>query len=210
MAKYIDISNYQPTFPFRTAKREGYDGVWIMATEGIGFVNPLLGSQVLGARSAGLRVGFYHYAEPDRNNPLQEAAHFITNIERYGIQRRDLRPFLDMERGLPKSAYVEWSRRWNAVVKDRLGVGPMFYSNPAYIRGMNPIKPIGYGLFISAYGRNDGKRYPPIVPYPWKRYAAHQYTSVGKIPGYAAEVDLDYVPTLLKSRVLAHPITGLV
>lgn len=210
MAKYLDISNYQPSFPFKTAKREGYDGVWILATEGTGFVNPLLSSQVLGARAAGLRVGFYHYAEPDKHPALAEAAHFVSQIERYGIQRRDLRPMLDMERGNPHAAYEQWSRDWNKVVKNRLGVGPLFYSNPSYIRGMKVAKPIGYGLFLAAYGRNDGTRYPPIVPYPWSRYAAHQYTSVGKIPGYPHNVDLDYVPTLTKSRVLAHPITGLV
>jgi lysozyme len=211
MPHYLDISSFQSaTFPFRSAKAQGFDGVWIKATEGKTWVNPLLPQQVRGAREAGLRVGFYHFARPDHNTAVEEAINFIREVKRFGIQRRDLRPALDLEVGTPQNSYVQWSRVWNHTVKEAIGVGPLFYSYPSYIKGLHAVQPIGYGLWIASYANNDGSRHPVIIPNPWKKYAAHQYTSRGHIRGNIGNLDMSYVPPLSKLRVLAHPVKGLI
>jgi lysozyme len=211
MAKYLDVSSFQGAdFPFHTAKASGIDGVWIKATEGHTWVSPTLRSQVEAARAAGLRVGFYHFARPDVGNPVSEAIHFSQEVKKYGIKRRDLRPVLDMEHEPASREYVLWARRWNQGVKDRLGVGPLFYSNPDYIKRMNPVQPIGYGLWLASYSSNDGNRHSVPPPEPWSRIAAHQYTSQGHMVGWIGGLDFTYVSVLNKPRILAHPAIGLI
>ena len=84
----------------------------------------------------------------------------------------------------------------------------MFYSSSDFIRQMGLEEPLGYGLWLANYYRNDGTRYSYKTPYPWKRAVLHQYTSQGKVGSYRGDVNY-YSPGRVRG-LLAHPVTGLV
>ena len=76
--KGIDISSYQENVDFKKVKNNGIEIVYIKATEGLTYDNPLLKSQYNGAKSAGLKIGFYHLLRA--NDPTLEAKHFLSVI----------------------------------------------------------------------------------------------------------------------------------
>lgn len=56
----IDVASYQSS----TYPTHGLDFVFIKATEGTSYVNPVQDAQTLHARDAGLALGFYHFLHP--------------------------------------------------------------------------------------------------------------------------------------------------
>jgi GH25 family lysozyme M1 (1,4-beta-N-acetylmuramidase) len=61
----VDVSSNNGVPDFHTLKRHGVIGVYIKATEGSSYVNPLLHTQWAAASRAGLRCGVYHFARQD-------------------------------------------------------------------------------------------------------------------------------------------------
>jgi GH25 family lysozyme M1 (1,4-beta-N-acetylmuramidase) len=199
----VDLSNHNATPDFRSFKAHGVEGVWFKATEGVGFVDGWNSAWTGLARKAGLRVGWYHFAHPG-NDPVKEADFFSKHVGSFA--RRDLRAVLDYEPA-GDVHHEAWIRAWNARVFKNLKVGPLFYSNTARIKEMGLKVPVGYGLWLADYGRNDGQVHPVHAPAPWKTIAAHQYTSTGRVGTYGP-VDKSIV--LAKRTVLAHPVLGWV
>jgi GH25 family lysozyme M1 (1,4-beta-N-acetylmuramidase) len=84
-----------------------------------------------------------------------------------------------------------WCRDFNRHLRYKRGLPlPLYYGNPSYISEHHYSHQIGAGLVLASYGRNDGKEYPFVIPAPWKKVAAHQFTSVGHIPGVPGPVDV--------------------
>jgi lysozyme len=215
-ALILDVSSYQGTrIDWKRVKRAGFAGVFVKATEGAGYVNPSFRAQASAARAAGLRVGFYHFARPDRPfGAHAEAAHFASTTAGHRT-RADLRPVLDFETWAAELPFVEpgpvlssWARTWTQNVRHSTGDGPVFYSGLSFIERLAPTTPIGYGLWLAAYGSNDGAEHPYRVPKPWKRAVLHQFTSQGRVPGVPGKVDVSRGRSL--RPLLAHPIAGLV
>jgi GH25 family lysozyme M1 (1,4-beta-N-acetylmuramidase) len=156
------------------------------------------------------RHGAYHFAHPELHSPAAEAKHFCDVVEHLG--RRDLRPVLDYEsRGaihrLSGHELGQWARDWNQAVRKRLGSWPLFYSYPGYIAYIAPARPIGAGLWLASYGRNDGTDHGAAVPPPWRLYVAHQFSSNCLVSGCAGRVDLSHARRL--RPLLAHGLRGL-
>lgn len=216
----LDVSQYQGAgIDWQRVKRAGVVGAWVKATEGANLVNPLLNNQTQGARSAGLRVGFYHFARPNSTlDARAEAAHFST-VVRGLTTRRDLKPMLDYETWatmakiatgsftLQPAQMVTWARVWNQSVREVSGLTPLFYSFPAFIDHLKPETPIGYGLVLASFGTDDGHEHPYRVPAPWRKAVAHQFTSVGHVPGVPVAVDVHHAPRL--RPLLQHPTVGI-
>lgn len=202
----VDLSNHNPPADFARLRKAGIAGVWLKASEGRTFRDATFASRRDAARRAGLRVGAYHFARPDTGNSAEaEAAHFCSVVRSLG--RRDLRPVLDLEHGRASGAYVAWARAWNASVRENLGALPLFYSYPSYIVGLRAVKPIGAGLWLASYGRNDGREHDFSIPLPWRKIVAHQFTSQARVAGIAGPVDLSRV--YQRRAVLAYPWLGL-
>lgn len=75
MIKGIDVSSYQDN-EYAT---NGYDFVFIKATEGTSYINPKQDAQTMTARDAGLAVGFYHFLYP--GNILAQAEYFVEQCD---------------------------------------------------------------------------------------------------------------------------------
>lgn len=206
----IDVSNNNGSVDFSRVARAGIKGVFLKATEGSTFVDATFARRREEAQRAGLYVGAYHFARPDTGgaslfDASTEARHFCSVVK--SLRATDLRPVLDLEHGTPREAYVPWARQWNAVVRGKLGVGPLFYSYPYYITGLHASWPIGYGLWLASYGRNDGVRYRASAPAPWKRFVLHQFTSNGRVDGVRGDCDVNYCESL--RPLLAFPWRAL-
>jgi lysozyme len=197
----VDLSNNNPSVDFRRVAAAGVTAVYLKASEGSTFQDHTYRPRAIAARAAGLRVGAYHFA---RQGPVAaEAGNFCAVVAE--LDRRDLRPALDVETA-PGRTWVDWSRAWNRAVQAELGALPIFYTYPAFADALHADKPIGAGLWLASFGRNDGKEHPYSVPAPWRRTVAHQFTSRARVAGVSGECDLSSAGSL--RPLLAHPITG--
>lgn len=202
----VDLSsnNQEPNFPL--LKRSGVDGVWLKATEGMSWRDPTFQRRREAANRAGLRVGAYAFARPDLHplDPQGEAHNFVQTVKSIG--RTDLRPALDYEVRSEIKNDEGWVAAWNQVVKSRLNVGPVLYSYYGLLQELKFSKPRGYGLWLASYGRDDGVEHPFQVPAPWRKIAAHQFSSKCRVAGVPGLVDLSkvYQPNV----VLAFPVRG--
>jgi len=208
----VDLSNNNPSpIDFAQLKRHGIFGAWLKVSEGLHFADPDWTARARAAREAGLRVGGYHFARPIMGSAVPEAKFFCACLGKVG--RRDLHPVLDLETNpgrLSAGELHDWARHFLAAVHDRTGVKALTYSSPGFIGEQNWTATFGTGagLWLAAYGPNDGREHPVETPPPWKRHVAHQYTSVGVVPGILGHVDLTHAKR--RRPILAHSIRGLV
>ncbi|RBN38619.1 autolysin, partial [Priestia megaterium] len=69
--KVIDVSHHNGTFDWAKVASDGVKGAYIKLTEGTTFLDKKSYDNYIGAKNAGLRVGFYHFAHAD-NDPIAE------------------------------------------------------------------------------------------------------------------------------------------
>lgn len=200
----VDLSNNNGSVDFaRLARVPGLVGVYLKATEGRTFTDGTFHRRRLEAHAHGLRVGAYHFAR--FHVAREEAAHFALTVGR--PERRDLRPALDAEIGSGRGL-AGWCREWCRDVWQATGTLPAIYSYGSWLEELHADEPIGAALWLAAFGRNDGHEYPYRVPQPWRKAAAHQFTSNARVAGVAGPCDLSSVLSL--APLLAHPLTGRV
>jgi GH25 family lysozyme M1 (1,4-beta-N-acetylmuramidase) len=83
MIKSIDISSYDEVMDFQKVKEKGISLVWIKASEGVSYVNPLMDKQYKGAKAVGLKVGFYHYMQDSQGD--EQAKFFHNTVKGYEV-----------------------------------------------------------------------------------------------------------------------------
>lgn len=212
MLTLIDLSNNNPEpVDFGTVKREGAFGVWLKVSEGRNFADALYAPRAERARAARLHVGGYHFARPVAGQAVAEAAYFCRLLGKVG--RRDLHPVLDLEKNddhLSSTALYQWVKQFETTVHNLTGVRCLLYSGPAFLASLDwSERPgTGAGLWVAAYGPDDGHDHEVTAPAPWRSYVAHQYTSRGVIAGVSGYVDLSHAHS--RRKLLAHGVRGLV
>lgn len=164
--KGIDIYSGTIITDWNSIKADGVEVVYIKATEGLTYVNPLMGSQYKNAKNAGLKVGFYHFAR--RNDPIREYNHFMNTIRGY---QQDLKPALDYEESNPDFNFI---RQFMAQNENLL-----FYSNHniADRSGVPKNK-----IWIAE---------PNTRPTSTNGYAGIQYTWIGRVNGIQGNADIN-------------------
>lgn len=204
MLTIYDVSQWQGAINWPRVARDPIAAVIIKATEGADFVDPRFEENRKGAEAAGLRVGFYHFADPAGSSPQAQADHHAKVIGTY--RRRELRSALDLETG--NAATTEtFARAFNRRIMAHHLPIPLFYSYAAYIAEMRLRRTIGAGLWLASYGRDDGADHGAAVPKPWRKFVAHQFTSKGSAAGINGAVDVSHAARLVP--LLAHPVAGL-
>jgi lysozyme len=175
----IDVFSGTNVFNWNLVDKSGVQMVYIKATEGISYTNPLLVSQYQGAKAAGVLVGFYHFA--GANNPISEYQHFMSTISKY---KQDLKPCLDYE-----------------IINVNYGFINQFMSqNPNLIfYGPHSIAD-NTGLAIKKIWIPE----PGTFPTNTRGYAGIQYSWIGTVNGISnSQVDLD----IFDSNVLLGNVT---
>jgi lysozyme len=210
MARHLilDLSNNNPSANLARVRQAGFDGLWHKVSEGATFTDKFWPQRRDQGRYFGLRVGGYHFARFATVEGAKLEAHYFA--DRLGpLRRRDLAPVLDLETWATEDRLLmeQCARAWMHVVKDRLGTWPIFYSYPSFIQRLAVKRPIGRGLWLASYGRNDGTEQPYIVPIPFRRALAHQFTSQATVAGVTGVCDVSSAPRM--RPLLAHPLLGL-
>jgi GH25 family lysozyme M1 (1,4-beta-N-acetylmuramidase) len=183
--------NAEPSFV--RLRFNGVRLVGLKASEGYTFVDSTVKARAKRARNAGLRRLFYHFARPDLHpsGAISEADHFVSVVAPMLRSSDYLALDFETRNGkLAGKAHTDWARAFNHRVQRRTGKWPLFYANPDMIGFLNPAIPIGGGLWLAAYGPNDGKQHAVSAPHPWKHIKLHQFTSQGRITGATHPTDL--------------------
>lgn len=175
--KGIDISSYQVNVDFKKVKNNGIEIVYIKATEGLTYDNPLLKSQYNGAKAVGLKVGFYHFLRA--NDPTLEAKHFLSVIN--GLLA-DCKDAIDVESAA--GGTITQTSSNVRVFADYLilkGREVCIYTNDYFYANNlnNSVKNIP--LWVAHYGVAK----PDAI-----NYIGFQYTDAGSVDGINGSVDL--------------------
>ncbi|SFJ44585.1 lysozyme [Paenibacillus sp. UNC496MF] len=187
--KVIDVSHHQNDrrpIDWKAVKAGGVAGAFIKATEGGASKDPTFAANASGAAAAGLEVGFYHYAHPELNSAVTEAAHFVSVVK--GI-KADFPHALDVEGQASKigaEALTAWCVAWLQEVERLTGHAAMIYSGGSFARTYLG-KALGkWSLWIAHYGATT-----PMANNTWSQWAAFQYTSSGTVDGIKGNVDIN-------------------
>lgn len=188
--KGIDIDSYQQNIDFGKVKDSGIEIVYIKATEGITYNNPLLESQYIGARSVGLKIGFFHYLRT--NNPILEAKHFLSIIA--GLSA-DCKCVIDIEEATGKTiTQISSNVRLFANYLISNGKEVCIYTTDDFYSNNldNSVKNIP--LWVAHYG---------VVKPDAINCIGFQYSRSGRVDGINGIVDLDE----FKSSIIINSIS---
>lgn len=182
----IDVSHYQGKIDWPAVKADGVAGAFIKATEGKSGIDLKFSSNATGATAAGLEQGFYHYAHPELNSALVEAAHFAKTVKGF---KADFPHALDVEGQASKigaEALTVWCVAWLKEVERLTGHPAMIYSGGSFARSYLG-KALGkWSLWIAHYGATT-----PMSNNTWSQWAAFQYSDAGHVDGIAGNVDMN-------------------
>ena len=173
------------------------DFVIIKATEGVGFTDPMFHTFIEQAIALGKRIGVYHFARPyaqNFNTPTAEAEWFVRVVQPY-IGRVML--VLDWE--VERKNDTAWAKQWLDRVYQLTGVKPVFYSYESCVNSYNwSAVAAEYDLWVARYRDYtpdynydmSGAGQKPSVKW-WNRYIMWQWTSSGRLDGWANNLDCD-------------------
>ncbi len=182
----IDISAWQGDAGIDLSKI-AYDFCIVKATEGTDYRNRYFASHCDKVLTRKKLLGAYHYA--NGGDYKAEADYFLAYCKKY-IGKAIL--VLDWEaKNNPQfgQSDLEWCLKWCNYVYQKTGIKPLIYVQKS---AMDAVKKAGYGLWVAQYPDYNEIGYQE---HPWNegKYNCliRQYTSVGKLSGYAGNLDLN-------------------
>ncbi|MDF7672182.1 GH25 family lysozyme [Lactobacillus sp. ESL0701] len=188
----VDESSYQDGID--NAKIAG-DFILVKATQGTGYINPAMNSQLKTAQKAGKKIGLYHFA--NAGNYAAEANYFLRIAKPY-LKNAVLA--LDYEGSAVPVGGVTWAKNFLDYVYKETGTKPLIYMSLSDENSYN-WRSISnkYYLWVAQY--NSMAVHPGYKPRPiygrlnsWNnsRLAIVQYTPAGRLSGWPGDLDLDY------------------
>lgn len=155
---------------------------------GNNYLDPMFKRKAAQVRASGKNLGFYYYN--GYADPVSAANFFVDNL--VGYRHGDPLAYDAEESRFVSPAKV---MAWTQQVRRRLGADANMYAymNSSTTRAYNwsAVAASGVKLWVANYGRNDGAYHgSPSVAY-WAQWHIHQYTSVGRRPGYNGNLDMN-------------------
>ncbi|MEU4338473.1 GH25 family lysozyme [Micromonospora lupini] len=182
----IDVSSHDHNLgpiSWPAVAASGVKFAYVKATEGRTYLNPYFAEDYAAAKDAGLLVGAYHFARPDKRDPINEANFFVDSAK-FTKDGQTLVPMVDIEwpywsgaptcYGLTPTEMSNWIRSFTDQVKARIGRPVMIYTNTNYWNpctgknasfGANPLDIAGYTTAR------------PPLPAGWTAEAIWQYAA---------------------------------
>jgi len=189
----IDISHHNGAVNFAAVKAAGHSFVWIKATEGNGYVDPMFQHNWNAASNAGLIRGAYHFMKSGAGGPSQ-ADHFYQTVHNAGgLKATDMGLCLDYEdrpgiAAMGSSAAVAEAQAFLQRLQAISHRHPVIYLDSSM--GTNEVHGAfgQYHLWLANY--NAELSLPP----QWSDWAFWQYDDHGTVNGIpgANSVDLDH------------------
>lgn len=185
----IDVSGWQPR---NITALVPHDFAIIKATESTGFVSDACDQQYQIAKAAGKGLGVYHFLRPV--DAVAQMDFFINNVQGY-IGEAIL--VLDYEADAVAKGR-EWLRTAIRRVKERTNVPPVIYASTSVITSQQLDKLAAEedcGIWAANYGANNTQGYSAQPQ--MNGSIIRQYTSKGRLSGYAGDLDLNYTELTL-------------
>ena len=184
--KGIDVSRYQKNIEWNKVAADNVQFVYIKATEGATYQDPMFKKNIEGAQKSGLLVGVYHFFRMT-STPEEQFENFKRAMKGY---KMDLVPMIDVEppkKDMEGKSIKELQKnldKFIALIKAEYGVPPMIYGTQRSYNTYCAPKYNNYHLYIGRYGKNS----PEIKGKG--TYTIWQYTETGKINGIPVAVDI--------------------
>lgn len=177
----IDVSHHNGEINWKQVPDVEF--VYIKATEGATFVDPMYQQNIKGARAKKLRVGAYHYFRTT-SSVQKQFENYKQHVRKEDI---DLIPMVDVEecRNWSTKQFQDSLILFIQLVKSHYGKAPMIYSvNTFYNRYCAP-RLNNYHLLIGRYGNDE-----PFIKGKGN-YTIWQKSQTGKLTGIPKSVDID-------------------
>lgn len=186
--KGMDVSSYETSIDWPTAKANGIDFAFIRVSDGLQYHDPKFATYWAGAAAAGVYRGAYQFFRPDQD-PIAQADYLLAQLGPH--TEWDLPPAIDVEvtEGLEPAEVAAAVRKWIDHVEAAIGRPPIiyagYYSWQDYVGDANlTAYPLWHAQYTSAAC--------PNIPTPWTRWTIWQYSSTGTVPKVVGEAtDLD-------------------
>ena len=208
MIKGVDISNNNGYVDLERVRDEwGAEFCIAKTSQGTNFVDSYFPDNWARCLDLGLVRGAYHYAEPDRNHPEDEAEFFWGLVDNNGTKSGDLLA-LDLERGFGDLS--NWAERFMAHLTLIAGWSPLFYSYPNFmhLHGLIGVPSLAsYGLWYASYRDSF-----PATPADWPFIAIWQngVADVGEVPGVVGKCDMNVFNGSSLAQLRAYGKGGIV
>jgi lysozyme len=174
LIKVIDVFDGTNITNWYDIKNSDVQGVMIKAIEGTTYKSKALKNQYIGAKLAGLLVGFYHFGK--NGNVQAEYANFLSCIAGY---KTDLRPCLDYECATIDLNFIKLFMELDSNL--------ILYTT----KSIAPLTKLPINKIWIANPTN-------ICPSSTNGYYGVQYTWVGKIGGLKGDADMDVFDETIK------------
>jgi lysozyme len=195
----IDISGWQPDI---NLEKVPCDFVIIKATQGISFISKVWKKQIEQALSLGKYVGVYHYANGAGVDV--EADHFIDVVRPYlgkvilCVDWENNKKDGKNDNPMFVAGNYKYCEQLLVAIEKKTGIKPFLYMSKTVARqykwevGRNfPFWCAQYANKNPCYGYKDNPWTDNKGFGAWNNCKIFQYTSVGILPGYNKDLDLD-------------------
>ncbi|ARJ68327.1 GH25 family lysozyme [Paracoccus contaminans] len=185
----VDVSRYQGSVDWATARAAGISFAFLKATEGGDHSDPAFPAYWAQTRAAGIPRGAYHFYYFCRSG-AEQAAWFIANVPR---ERGALPPVVDLEwvhnsrtcRYQPSPAEIHQEvGTFMAILTQYYGQRPIVYTTVDFYRDAQ------LGRMNAEFWLRSVADHPRGT-YPGQRWSFWQYTGTGTAPGFRGNVDLN-------------------
>ena len=180
--KGIDISNNNGAINFSGVKNSGVECVYIKATEGTTFQDSYKSAFYGGAKSIGVKVGFYHFLV-GTSAPETQAENFFNQIKDY---ENDLVPMLDVEVsfGGLNDYIARFIARFNQLTNMEIGI----YTYTSFLNEHIDVARFkDFKLWEANYNNNPWN----LPSNSFVNRIGHQYTEKGYINGVNGVCDVN-------------------
>lgn len=209
----VDVSKWQRpggvALKWDEVAASGQKFAFIKATDGIEGDQKYFLEDSIAAAKAGLYVGSYHKAHPDRSATAQ-ADQYVEALQQRDEQistDKTLPPVLDIEldNGLNPTQLQKWTKDFLERVEEKTGETPMIYTYRWFWQNPmgNSTDFTDYPLWLAAYEDSA----PTSLPGGWESMAFWQRSSTGRVDGIPTNVDEDVfngTETELQQLAAAH------
>jgi len=173
---------------------DGQSFVFLKATEGDDYEDPMFAGNWRKAKEAGLIRGPYHMLRPE-DDVMPQVDFFVSVLQARGYGKEDLPPALDVERvssvgSVPREQIRDRALAWLQEVEHRLHRRPMLYTNPKFWTNyLEPDHPLeSFPLWLAYYSGDS----TPELAEGWTSWTFWQHTEGGRLPGVPKSVDLNH------------------
>ena len=186
----IDVARFQQPLNWGEARVSGVNFAFIKATEGGDLLDPMFQNHWDGAGRAGVARGAYHFYY-FCTTPEKQARWFIENVPKAPGM---LPPVLDLEWNPfsptctlrpPADTVRRNAQTFLSILRAHYGQQPVVYTTPEFYAQNDMGRLRGIEFWLRSTAAHPSEKYPD------ERWTFWQYTSTGRVPGAAGDIDIN-------------------